>query len=76
MCLACNSNNYRTLLNGFLRILNLEYTALRGAVIEELDQVIHDGDGFNLQCNGIVVIIVPEHFEGRYSCIQYCSIGF
>lgn len=45
VCLADNSNDYRTLLDGFLCILDLEDAALRRAVDGQLVLVVLGGTG-------------------------------
>lgn len=64
MGLADNAYDDGTLLDGFLCILDLEDTALRGAV-EALEQV-HESLGLAaiVQSDGIVVVVVSEHGGG------------
>jgi len=59
VCLAHYSYYYRTLLYCFLCVLNLEDTTLWRA--DRREQVAFLDQMLDLQCDGIVVVIVPEH---------------
>ncbi len=65
MCLIDQTNHDGTLLDCLLRILYLEYPALRGASLErKVSPRIFGGlNGELIQGDRIVVVVVSEHLE-------------
>jgi hypothetical protein len=62
MFLAGEANYHRSLFDGLLSVFHLEYPSLR-RTIDRQWRAVWSGT-FDLQCDGVVVVVISEHGAG------------